>query len=122
MIDKMQGAKWEYINENQEPEPMPEKYQELIDAREKAVSESMLKIIAKYQEAQKYQVQQTLKLQRAYNCLLGNVNKFTERVEAEISELMNCAREVIANQVAIYQKVADKINALIDEFNQLIEE
>ena len=77
MIDKMKGAKWGYINENQEPEPIPEKYQELIEIREKAVTEHFLKIIAKFQETQKYQVQQTLKLQRAYNCLLGNVNKFT---------------------------------------------
>lgn len=39
MIDKMQGAKWGYINEKQEPEPIPEKYQELIEIREKAVAD-----------------------------------------------------------------------------------
>ena len=125
MIDKMKGAKWGYINENQEPEPIPEKYQELIEIREKAVAESFLKIIAKYQETQEYQVQQTLKLQRAYNCLVDNVSKFTAWVEAEISELekgYEDNKEIISDRLSVYQKVADKINEVIDDFNQLIEE
>lgn len=50
MIDKIKGAKWGYINEKQEPEPIPQKYQELIEIREKAVAESMLKIIDAYQK------------------------------------------------------------------------
>lgn len=50
MIDKIKGAKWGYINEKQEPEPIPQKYQELIEIRENAVAESMLKIIDTYQK------------------------------------------------------------------------
>lgn len=108
MIDEIKGAKWGYINEKKEPEPIPEKYQELIEIREKAVAESMLKIIDTYQKELDYITSE----RNMYASILANLQEW---VEAEISELMDCiyssadTREAIGNQLAIYQKVLDKL-------------
>lgn len=108
MIDKIKGAKWGYINEKQEPEPIPQKYQELIEIREKAVAESMQKIIDTYQKELEYMTTER-------NMYASKLAELQEWVNDEISELMDCiyssddTREAIGNQLAVYQKVLDKL-------------
>ena len=111
MIDKMPGAKWGYINEKQEPEPIPQKYQELIEIREKAVAESMLKIIDTYQKELGYMTSE----RNMYASILANLQEWVEAEIEEVEVLIDpCAEEYerLCGVLDTFQKVLDKIKEL----------